>query len=100
MDREKEQLSTDVRKTAQAIAELHPAHHAQSTTSERWVGQAVHYVSRPWFLCLVTIGVVTWIFANSTFVWFGYRGVFEQPRWEGCALSPTPLFPLKEHSRA
>jgi uncharacterized membrane protein len=72
MVREKEQLSTDVRKTAQAIAELHAAHHAQSTTSERWVGQAVHYLSKPWFLCLVTIGVAIWIFGNALFVWFGY----------------------------
>jgi uncharacterized membrane protein len=72
MDREIGQLPTDVRKTAQAIAELHAAHYAQSTTSERWVGQTVHYVSRPWFLGVVTIGVALWIFANPIGVWFGY----------------------------
>ena len=72
MDREQERLSTDVRETAQAIAELHAAHHAQSTPAERWLGQAVHYVSRPWFLCLVTMGVVVWVFANPVSVWFGY----------------------------
>jgi uncharacterized membrane protein len=76
LDREKGRMSIDVRETAQAIAELHAAHHAQSTTAERWVGQAVYAVSRPWFLGIVTIGVAMWVLANPILVWFGH-GAFD-----------------------
>jgi uncharacterized membrane protein len=72
MDREKEHLSAYVHKTAQAIAELHAAHHAQSTKAERGLERAVHYVSRPWFLVLITASVILWIFANQIFLWLGY----------------------------
>lgn len=76
MDVQEEELSAHVRRTAQAIAELHAAHRAESTATQRRFEQAISHVSSPWFLGLVTLGVLAWTCANPILVWLG-RSAFD-----------------------
>ena len=76
------ELAAHVRDTAQAIAELHAAHRAQSTGAELLLERTVLAASRPTFLLLVTLCVIAWIGANVAFAALG-----------GAAVDPSP-FPL------
>ena len=84
MEHEEEGLPAHVRKTAQAIAELHAAHRAESTATQRRFEQVVYYVSSPWFLGFVTLSVLAWVLANTILVGFGYS-----------AFDPAPYFQLQ-----
>ena len=71
-------LAAHIRETAHAIAELHAAHRKESTKGERWLEQAVWFVSRPGFLILVTVVIVVWILANLALAGSGHV-MFDRP---------------------
>jgi uncharacterized membrane protein len=60
-----DEVTRHVRKTAQAIAELHAAHRAGSTPAERRLERLVSHLSTPWFIGLVTIAVTAWIGSSA-----------------------------------
>src|SRR5580658_5658306 len=60
-----DEVTRHVRKTAQAIAELHAAHRAGSTPAERRLERLVAHLSTPWFIGLVTISITAWIGAGA-----------------------------------
>jgi uncharacterized membrane protein len=66
-------IAAHIRETAQAIAELHVAHWAESTRAQRSLERASRYVSRPLFLFLVASAVAAWILANLVLAWTGRR---------------------------
>ncbi|MBV8189496.1 MAG: DUF1003 domain-containing protein [Alphaproteobacteria bacterium] len=63
-DGQNDGLAVHIRDTAQAIAELHAAHRADSTRAERVLQKTVYFVSTPVFLVVVTLAVGVWIGAN------------------------------------
>jgi uncharacterized membrane protein len=63
--RNERELTAEVRDTAQAIADLHAAHRADTTPAERRLEQAMLYVSTPGFLLVVTLVVSAWVGGNA-----------------------------------
>ena len=53
-----------VEKAVRSVAQLHSDHQGGATRPQRWVNRATAFISRPWFIVLVGIGVTVWIATN------------------------------------
>jgi uncharacterized membrane protein len=68
-----------VGKAVRSVAQLHSDHRGRTTASQRTVNSIASVMGRPWFIVLVTLGVVAWIGVNSIASKFGLQPIDPPP---------------------
>jgi uncharacterized membrane protein len=82
-----------VGKAVRSVTQLHSDHRGKATTSQRTVNSIASVMGRPWFIVLVTFGVVAWIGVNSIASTFGLQPIDPPPfPWLEVAATLFSLF--------
>ncbi len=86
-------LPAHVEQTVRAIADLHAAHHQQTTPSERTLQRIVWIVARPRFLLVLTVVLGAWMAMNGLLMASGHAVPDPPPFfWMDTAVAVSALY--------
>ena len=72
-------ISDHTEETIRSIAQLRAEHHENATALERALDHITSMLSRPWFIGVISVVVISWIGLNLGAVVFGIRPIDPLP---------------------